>query len=327
MSTISGKLENIKHPSHDNMYIYIKYYIDVIQGDVIQGGVDAEKLGVGETYLDELLIEVDKEIDVLTQFLDSNISTGVKDSIEKIIVEYWDKPWRKELLNKIKDDDTHGKLIKLKELRDLLENYREKSSELTRVRAPTPVGPATTYPVSRGLQLLTEKTGSTFPTGEDYSMRWMNDEKEQLAAEKAERERVAAEKAEKERAAAAKAERERVAAAEEQADSLNKRVADEKEKARQSVEQSKELLGELDSIAETMKHVPTSDPSQAPKSVKTSDMLRELDEMLNSSGGDGAGRAGGGGKSSKSKRKSSKKSKRRKSSKRKRSKRKSRRRR
>ena len=33
----------------------------------------------------------------------------------------------------------------------------KNNSELTRVGAPNPVGPATTYPLPRGTQLMTEK--------------------------------------------------------------------------------------------------------------------------------------------------------------------------
>lgn len=318
MSAISEMLSEIEHPSYAYMYEYIEYYIE----DIHKGNKDTSPQNGGKKYLTELLEVVDKEIEVLKHYLSrDDISFEDKFSIEEIIVEYWNDENRRDLLNKIKDNETDPDLKKLKVLKDLLEQYQEKSSELARVKGPKAEGPAS------GKYQFTESKGLA-PIGDDYSQpSWLvveKTEEKRLAAEKraaAEEKRVTAAK---ERAAAeekrAAAEKEQAAAAKERADSLEKQGAAEEKKAEQSKKRSKGLLDELDSVAASMDSDLTSAPSQAPKSVKTSDMLRELDEMLNSSGGDGAGRAGGGGKSSKSKRKSSKKSKRRKSSKRKRSK-------
>lgn len=304
MSSISEMLSEIEHPSYAYMHEYIEDYIR----DIHNGNKDTSSQNEGGQYLTELLKVVDKEIEVLKHYLSrDDISIEDKYSIEEKIVDYWKKKHQRNLLNKIKDNETDPDLKKLKVLKDLLKQYQEKYSELARVKGPKADGPAS------GKYQFTETEGLA-PTGRDYSQpSW-------LVVEEAEEKRLAAEKraaAEEKRVTAAK---ERAAAAKERADSLEKQVAAEEKKAEQSKKRSKGLLDELDSVAASMNSVLTSAPSQAPESVKTSDMLRELDEMLNSSGGDGAGRAGGGGKSSKSKRKSSKKSKRRKSSKRKRSK-------
>ena len=165
MSAISEMLSKINRFSDPYLYDYINHYIRDIQ----DGNKATSSQTQGKKYLTELLKVVDEEIKVLNHYLSlDDISTEDKLAIELQIVDYWNKKHSHDMLKQIKEDESDPDLMKLKVLKDLLEQYQEKSSELTGTRGPIPVGPATTYPLPRKVQMIKEKKNSQYPTGVDY---------------------------------------------------------------------------------------------------------------------------------------------------------------